>query len=47
MNNEIILKILSKICIRHNKNNVINEIKIPGYNEKNYWVEQTILKNII
>ena len=41
MNNETILKILSKICIRHSKSNVINEIKIPGYEEKNYWVEQT------
>ena len=41
INNETILKILSKICIRHNKSNVINEIKIPGYEEKNYWVEQT------
>lgn len=41
MNNETILKILSKLCIRHNKNNVINEIKIPGYDEKNYWVEQS------
>jgi SNF2 family DNA or RNA helicase len=36
--------ILSKICIRHRKIDVENEIKIPGFEEKLIWVKFTELE---
>jgi len=36
--------ILEKICIRHRKLNVENEIKIPGFDEKIIWVKFTELE---
>jgi len=36
--------ILSKICIRHRKTDVENQIKIPGYDEKLIWIKFTDLE---
>ena len=36
--------ILEKICIRHRKDDVINQIKIPGYEEKIVWLKFTDLE---
>ena len=41
---ELIDNILSKICIRHKKDDVNNQIKIPGYDEEIVWVELTDLE---
>lgn len=39
--------ILEKICIRHTKNNVVDEIELFGYNEHVEWIDFTdIEKNI-
>ena len=36
--------ILNKICIRHRKIDVLNQIEIPGYEEKLVWVKFTNLE---
>lgn len=36
--------ILEKVCIRHRKEDVINQIKIPGYEEKIVWLKFTDLE---
>mgnify|MGYP006084006277 CR=1 FL=1 len=41
---ELIDNILSKICIRHKKDDVNNQIQIPGYDEELVWVELTDLE---
>uniref|UniRef100_A0A6C0H7X6 RING-type domain-containing protein n=1 Tax=viral metagenome TaxID=1070528 RepID=A0A6C0H7X6_9ZZZZ len=38
------LNILEKICIRHRKEDIENEISIPGYTEEIIWLELTDLE---
>ncbi len=41
---EFLERILSTICIRHRKEDVENQVKIPGYEEKIEWVELSELE---
>jgi SNF2 family DNA or RNA helicase len=33
--------VFNNICIRHNKEDVINQVQIPDYKEETYWLELT------
>ena len=41
---ELLERVLSTICIRHRKEDVENQVQIPGYEEKIEWVELSELE---